>query len=1164
MNSKQPVVLLYHEQERCSDKSLTASFIASTLLPAEVRVVVATNQESLLSLLNPCSDTSEQQLPDVFLSFMGPTFPERAWPHVQRFLKSSKGMAVFGGVPFTQPYHNNVSTSKPEYAAEALKLGPFEPVDLDWWSNTLKRSDEDGGDDINKRKIVFHSPAANCTDSISVPSGADLQLEMPLELPFEDAGKFWVNDPCCTFSDLDADYGGSSGSLDVALVPLLEATLSTAGNSTVIATPLMQYDHLAGSPFAGSRVIVSMWKPAQPRCAYERLAPWIRHAVRLVCMTSPLLHVSIMPTLAHVNNEQSVGILGTFDAVGHGTTVEGDFHMVETVRVEVEVCDPNGTLVENVKSIIALPSAKVALIEPRKWNQCGLYKLVPSACGTHFTELASLTSTPTARNLLAIPGTTYMDSSVHRQFWEHPNPHRWMIDMADLAENHGIRIIRTGLWAGWTRFFSPSNPVETEKHLAALDAFMLAAAKNRLHVIFTFFAFYPSPPVAGSELNGEPGKRPVDPWLSRVAIEYQLQFMQTVAKRYRDYTHVSFDLINEPTMGDPTRLWSSLPVPMSNRQYASSHTASTAKSSYTAEHMQFAAWLLEKHGSVDQVLSRWRVSSRLDYSNDILDLAPPKELDLARNIENTAPHGMLRAADFARFTQDVFTGWAAQMQCVIVTASSSPHRRPSMVAVGQDTGYTRPLPHFHPHCISYTSHHPWWLTDTILAGLLLHRVSHPARPLVAQELGVMTTSSPDRLPLRTESGSRELLERRMVTALAAGSASVIEWQWVTNQLMTDPNERGIGARRAGPGAFKQESTVISEYARFSQYVNSAITSNSSSLLDASGWFDDSVRQPNGGRCGPVWVVALMTWGFVRPDLAKAAMDQAVRTLAYECGIIPQTVIDEQLVCALKTVSTTTPSKMPVVIICPAVQMMDPILLDTVMEYAKQFGIHLVITGTTEFDYDMRRIDCSNRDEDEPLPQRPTGVASIEHILDETGRLWSIPFSGDLPVFAYKQKLNPDGQQRITTMAVGDCGGSVTRCPIPVEMASSAPPAELLCKLYLGFELNKSASRWKHGESHSCKRWVSDRENSPFLHFDVPNLPVNLDPWPLLAVERCVSECISALILVNESSLDIRGCIYLTDGAKHHFTLPPHRSGVILASRISGVVQLHSFFGVNLI
>ena len=139
-----------------------------------------------------------------------------------------------------------------------------------------------------------------------------------------------------------------------------------------------------------------------------------------------------------------------------------------------------------------------------------------------------------------------MASDVHRKFLFEPNPHIWDRDFREMARR-GVNLVRTGLWTAWSRAMLDPGAVD-EGVLSALDAYVMTAARHRIAVCFTFFAF--QPPWFGG----------TNPFLDPRALEGQRAFLTLVASRFRGVPWVHWDLINEPSYSPADGLWTNRPV----------------------------------------------------------------------------------------------------------------------------------------------------------------------------------------------------------------------------------------------------------------------------------------------------------------------------------------------------------------------------------------------------------------------------------------------------------------------------------------------------------------------------------------------------------------------------------------------------------------------------
>ncbi|HUP50182.1 MAG TPA: hypothetical protein VNA04_15465, partial [Thermoanaerobaculia bacterium] len=338
--------------------------------------------------------------------------------------------------------------------------------------------------------------------------------------------------------------------------------------------------------------------------------------------------------------------------------------------------------------------------------------------------------------VLPVVGTTYMASDVHRQFLFEPNPHVWDRDFAQM-KSLGINFVRTGLWTAWSRAMD-EHGVPNEPFLRALDAYVQTAAKHGIVVNFTFYAFLP---LAHGGTN---------PYLDPQSLEGQRRFVTAVARRYRGAGWIHYDLINEPSYAPPSGLWSNRPIRDLHEQAA------------------WLFWLRRRHGSDDSLLrSRWQ-----DRSDDPRELPRESELWFSPLRESRRPR---KLRDFNEFSHEVVAQWAAALRAHIREAGGE-----VLVALGQDEGGTqnRPSQQLHAEAVDYTSLHPWWQNDDVLASGVFVKV--PEKPSLFQETGIMRLENADGWHWRSPELAASVLNRKFAYAFASRAGGNVQWAWNIN------------------------------------------------------------------------------------------------------------------------------------------------------------------------------------------------------------------------------------------------------------------------------------------------------------------------------------------------------------------------------------------------
>ncbi len=417
-----------------------------------------------------------------------------------------------------------------------------------------------------------------------------------------------------------------------------------------------------------------------------------------------------------------------------------------------------------------------------------------------------------------VTGTTYMAGDAHRKFLFEPNPAVWDADFTAMVEA-GVNMVRTGLWTGWKRVMLDPGAVD-EGVLRAFTAFLLTARRYDIPVIFTFFAFLP-------EAWGG-----VNPYLDPTAVVAQKALVAAFARRFAGVNDLLWDFINEPSFSSPARVWSTRP-------------------NYDAyEHAAWVEWLAKQGVSDDEWRERWRLAP-----DDPLDLPALEDFEDRYIFQGTHP---IRAMDYRRFAQENFAVWAAQMAAV-VRENGNPAQ---LVTVGQDEGGTgeRPSPWFYGPAVDFTSNHSWWQNDDLLWDSVITKT--PDRPNLIEETGIMFVEGVDGRAWRTPEECRNLLERKMALAFAAGCAGFIQWLWNTNVYMDSDNEVGIGFLRAD-GTEKPELEAFRGIARF---------------------FAANAHRMAGRKPEEVVIIIPYSNLFSVRNTADVATRRAVRTLEYDLGI----------------------------------------------------------------------------------------------------------------------------------------------------------------------------------------------------------------------------------------------------------------------------------------
>jgi hypothetical protein len=820
--------IVFHEP---SYPHLYSEATLARLIPGEFELVCASELPTRLS--------QEWESCRTLISLHGPYFPKASWSAIRSFLEAGGNLVVFGGTPFTRPVRPD-GTIEPEQQAytDQLYLGAFFQLDV---------ADEQTAD----LKLVAAESAAFLAD-------CPLSLAQDAENGNGTGGDtFWSCYPkLCQVSDHPEDMG-SAGPLDTLLTPLLFARRESQYGTLRAATPAFLLDQQHGR-FQGGRWLISVWQPASEQ-GWRANEEAIRRMIELAIEGCTILDVR--PGLACYRAHEAPSLVVTARSYSSADRLENrqNIQVSLTLHAPLPNREPQSFAVmlpastlqqETMVPLPALEQPGLYRVEVRYTLADGLVLSQETGFWLWSEELVEATHDKCLTagrdylyqqgEIFALFGTTYMDSRVQRKFLHLPNPARWDADFAEMKAA-GINLIRTGIWTAW-REFMPIAGVANEAMLRALDAFVMTACKHDLQVIFTFFSFFP--PL----FEGE------NPWLDPRSLQGQRDFVATLSRRYTQVHLLSWDLINEPSFGDPHKIFAERAVPNYDR----------------FELAAFRHWLAQRY-TLPELQVRWRQTPADLASWE--QVTPPASSDYSFSImDSSAARNRLKVLDYTHFSQEMFAQWAADMYATIRASGNQ-----MLVGVGQDEGRTRPAAQFYAPAVDYTTTHPWWNNDDLLWDMLLDKTLN--KPNLIQETGVMLVRDVDGRPWRSERECAHLLERKLITGLIGRGAGLIQWLWHINSYMDNDNENSIGLVRAD-GSAKPELEVMLEIGRLMQALQPQLSE------------PESVPE--------VWLVVPYSQWFLRSDLVLEVTRRAIRVLGYDLGIIPQVVGEHQLSAALQT------------------------------------------------------------------------------------------------------------------------------------------------------------------------------------------------------------------------------------------------------------------------
>ncbi|MHA7966113.1 beta-galactosidase [Paenibacillus sp. CAU 1782] len=564
---------------------------------------------------------------------------------------------------------------------------------------------------------------------------------------------------------------------------------------------------------------------------------------------------------------------------------------------------------------------------------------------------------------LPVVGMTYMTSDVARKFLFLPNASVWSRDMAQMS-NAGINWIRTGIWTAYRNIMQTDGHA-SEDALRAIDAFLLTAKSYNLQVTFTFFSFTPE------TWEG------VNPYLDPRSVEAQKRFIGAIVSRHRDTANVDWDLINEPSMFDPVRIFSDGPR--------------TCGDVYERE--AYSAWLRQRHGSIEALQERWNMTPV--QLPDFEAAGPPEAEKINFDVQDMHQGKKgLQWLDYVLFSMDMHNRWASELYAAI--KEECPNH---MVTVGQDEalGAQRPSPFFYGEAVDYTTVHSWWLNDQLLWDGIFAKTAD--KPNLVQETGIMYVETPDGRAKRTEQELHNILERKYAYAFAAGGAGAVQWIWNTNFYMDNANESHIGALRAD-GTEKPEADVSYRFGSFMAEIRDLFRNR---------------------KLEDIAVVFPYSNDFSNRKLAFEATTAATRTLAYELKRNFRGTGEYQL--------EALEQNPPRLILLPSPHNIEAEALNRLLDLVSQSGATLLLTGPAGLDAYWHPQNTLNSLIGERLPAN----VRREEQLKLNGEVYAASFG--MRKIAQLAKEIPasgkNGPNEVVTVAHG--AGKLIWCPLPLEL-----------------------------------------------------------------------------------------------------------------------------------
>jgi len=827
-----------------------ANFPFSGVRPSHAQQAVCADE--LSEALNRCA------MPAVFVHLHGRYFPQAAWPALLDFLARGGNMLTLGQAVFSEPVDSN-GQHQPQAAL-------FRQLD------------------IHEIQSVEAPQSTHLAAGKNFPWLNDSLTQLDLNLSTS-TDSFVLMPTKTKDQPLDS---GSAGPMDARIYPLL---MSIDAQQRHIASPIVMIERLRGA-MAGSRQIFANITPdaqfwQQGGIALlENLAQHAQHGVT---------ECWLKPDFACYEPGESATL--TLQAEALGTAVGQNWTANITTMYRDVVIDQQALQLNTHQT--GIQSVRITL---PKTIEAGLYTLNAELKSEHGDVIhlqqgfwgrdAELlvrgTRMSAGRDYFIrdgkttpIVGMTYMAGDVHRKFLHLPNVAVWQQEMATLA-SIGVNYLRTGIWTAWRQLMFVDGHAN-EALLRAIDAFILTAASHDLECCFTFFAFTP---------EAWEGRNPyLDP-RSRSA---QKRFIRSVVSRHTQTKRVHWDLINEPSMFDPQRIF------VGPRSLGDEF-----------ETRAFVQYLQAINPDIRHWQRAWDLSPTqlADWSA----VRPPQPEQIGFNTTEIAEkqHGIW--LDYALFTQAVHREWAADL------ASSIREWVPDvMVCVGQDEalGQQRPSPFFFADAVDYTSVHSWWLNDALGWDSLFSKT--PNTPNLIQETGIMHVARANGRSRRSELELMQLLERKYAYAFTYGNAGAVQWIWNCNYHMDNINESHIGACRAD-GSQKPEARITAAFGQFIQQTGV--------LLENRQLSDIAVVYP-------------FSNDYSNRRSTLAATQAMVRNLAFEFGANLRAVGDHDL--------SSLFAVPPKLLLLPCPQNLDPACWQQIEALLAQHAITVLLTGPATLD-----------------------------------------------------------------------------------------------------------------------------------------------------------------------------------------------------------------------
>ncbi|MEK3724998.1 beta-galactosidase [Paenibacillus sp. FSL H8-0034] len=952
-----------------------------------------------------------EQLPyaDTLIHLHGPYVPKAAWTAIIEHLRQGKGLVHLGGAPFKVPVFDDGEAG----------------LDTSSWIEEPEQTGYHQQLNIHEAIAIDPSPIARLTANMDIPLFADLTDLFTIEPTYG---------LVLHVTKVDDQPGqlGSSGPMDAHIVPLMFGV--TAGKvSREAAAPAVLIENTKGTYTGGRWILINQQiSPAfwHEGAGVNALLAWSR------CTSLGVTELWLKTNYASYEPGDKVTTSLQLQRLGSGSGMDAEWTFTLKLKKANDntamIADPSFSYKDD--QFTTLWQGETKLLASPELGFIRNSLPIPVETGFYIVECEAVSTDGETRRLrqgfwgmdgqwlqqgemisvdrdyfwkngrpLPVVGMTYMTSDVARKFLFMPNVAVWDRDMAQM-KRAGINMLRTGIWTAWRSvMFVDGHPYE--EVLRAIDAFVLTAKRYELEVTFNFFAFTPE---AWDGIN---------PYLDPRSVEAQKRFIAAIVSRHKESTNVHWDLINEPTMFDPRRLFSG---PRSCQD--------------PFERKAFIHWLKERHGSVRLLQERWNMTPDELPTFEAARLPEPNDINF-RTTENLAKKGG-PWLDYTLFTMEMHNQWAVKLIQTIRAIQPK-----QLVTVGQDEGLgaQRPSPFFYAEAVDYTTVHSWWKMDDLVWDGVFTKAAD--KPNLIQETGIMYVETPDGRAKRNEAELRNILERKYAYAFSTGGAGAVQWIWNTNFYMNNINESNIGALRAD-GTEKPEAGVSYDFGQFMESIRDLFVERQ---LEETA------------------VVFPYSNDFSNRKLAYEATTKLVRTLSYSLNVHARGLSEYHL----DSLSDWSPK----LIIVPSAHNFSTEALDRLVAHISEQGGVLLITGPVGLDEYWRPESRLTAE------VGPTVVTNLlrEELLEISGRRLPVSFGGARIADANKQKpvltqtgsasegagsMGYTGSTKLTDVQLGQ--GRLIWCPLPIELNERIEPLEELYKLALAAAGAAEELEWQQG------------------------------------------------------------------------------------------------------